>query len=218
VTTLREHIDRLDIRSWAALTKRTAQAAVEAAERSGRPAPPQLAAVAAMTESELIDNYRNSARQRIRRPPTLRQRIAEANVQLEHARQATAKAVRAKDDALLEAKTARAQAESATAAAEEAQEVSRTAREELARKELERMVQTRADQRRLEDLRAELAKAKADTTAAYANAAESGKVADAAKEREVAALDKFAKQGAQLAAEQRQVQTALGHRQIRRRR
>ena len=79
----------------------------------------------------------------------------------------------------------------------------------MARKELQRTVESREAQQELENLRNDLAKAQADVTAAYANAAEAAKVAEAAKEREVAALDKFAQQGAQLAGEQREVQTAL---------
>jgi colicin import membrane protein len=209
MTTLREHIDRLDLGSWAALTKRTAQAAVEAAEANGRQAPAQLAAVAAMSESELIDNYRNSARQQTRRPLTLRQRLTDANHQHRLARQAADKATQDAHDAKSDATAARAEAQAATAGAEEAREATRTAREELARKALQRTIQSRADQQLLEELRAQLAKAEADTTAAYANAAESVKVAEAAKEREVAALDKFAKQGSQLAGDQRRVQAAL---------
>lgn len=209
MTTLREHIDRLDLPAWAAITKRTAQAAVDAAEHAGRPAPIQLATIAAMSESELIDNYRNSAAQHTRRPLTLRQRLTEAGYQLQQARQGKAKATQDKEDALAEAKAARATAEAATADADDAREAARTARDELARKELDRAIQRRADQQRLEDSAAELAKAKAEATGAYASAAESHKVAEAAKERERAALDKFAKQGAQLAGDQRRVQTAL---------
>jgi SWI/SNF-related matrix-associated actin-dependent regulator 1 of chromatin subfamily A len=209
VTTLRDHIDRLDLRAWASLTKRTAQSVVEAAERTGQSPPAQLAAVAKMSESELIDNYRTNSRQHTRRAPTVRQRLTEANHQRELARQATASAVQDRTDAKAEAKAACAEAEAAAAAADEAREIARTAREEVARKELQRTVESRATQQELEKLRADLAKAQADVTAAYANAAEAAKVADAAKEREVAALDKFAKQGAQLAGDQREVQTAL---------
>jgi colicin import membrane protein len=209
VTTLREHIDRLDLQTWAALTRRTAQAAVQAAQQAGRPAPAHLAKVAAMSEAELIDNYRTNAGQGTRRLPTLRQRLNEANYQRQVARQAKARAVQDKEDAISDARAARVEAASAAAAAEEARETARTARDELARKELERTVQSRTHQQQLEDLRTQLAKAEADTTAAHANAAESAKVAEAAREREAAALDKFAKQAAQLAGEQRQVQTAL---------
>jgi hypothetical protein len=209
VTTLREHIERLDLRSWASLTKRTAQSAVEAAQQTGQPPPPQLAAVARMSESELIDNLRKNGWSNQRRAPTVRQRLTEANHQRELARQATRAAVQGRADALADAKAARAESESAAAAAEEAREGARIAREELARKELQRTVESRQAQQEVENLRNELAKAQADVTAAYANAAESAKVAEAAKEREVAALDKFAKQAAQLAGEQREVQAAL---------
>jgi colicin import membrane protein len=209
MTTLREHIDRLDLREWASLTKRTAQSAIEAAEQTGQPPPAQLAAVAKMSESELIDNLRKYGWQQTRRPPTVRQRLTEATHQRELARQAAASAVQDRADAVADAKAARAEAEAATAAAEEAREGARTAREELARKELQRTVESREAQQELENLRNDLAKAQADVTAAYANAAESAKVAEAAKEREVAALDKFAKQGPQLAGAQRQVQAAL---------
>ena len=209
MTTLREHIERQDLRDWASLTKRTAQSAVEAAQQTGQPPPAQLVAVSQMSESELIDNYRNNGRKQTRLPPTLRQRLTEANHLLTLAHQQRASAIQDKADAVAAAKAARAEADSAVAAAEEAREGARTAREELARKELERTVESREAHQALEDLRNELAQAKAAETAAQANAAEAAQVAEAAKEREVAALDKFARQGAQLAGEQRQIQTAL---------
>jgi colicin import membrane protein len=208
VTTLREHIERLDLGSWASLTKRTAQSAVEAAEQTGQPPTAQLAAVANMSESELIDNLRQNGWQNTRRPPTVRQRLTESVHLGKLLEQQRASATQDRADAVAAAKAAREEAESAAAAAEEAREGTRTAREELARKELQRTVQSREAQQEMENLRNDLAKAQADVTAAYANAAEATKVAEAAKEREVAALDKFAKQGAQLAGEQREVQAA----------
>ena len=209
MTSLSEHIERQDLRDWASLTKRTAQSAVEAAQQTGQPPPAQLLAVSQMSESDLIDNYRKNGRQQTRVPPTLRQRLTEADHLLKLAHQQRASAIQDKADAKADAKAAREEAAAAVTAADEAREGTRTAREELARKELQRTVESRNAQQELEDLRNELAKAHADVTAADANAAEAAQAAEAAKEREAAALDKFARQGAQLAGEQRQIQTAL---------
>ena len=60
MSTLRQHIDDLDIRTWATLTKRTAERAVAAAAQAGQEPPPPLAAVAAMSEAELIENRRKN--------------------------------------------------------------------------------------------------------------------------------------------------------------
>ncbi|WP_204815329.1 hypothetical protein [Mycobacterium riyadhense] len=53
MTTLRHHIDNLDMDDWAALTRRAATAAVEAAQRRGQVPPPELviAAVTAMLDA-----------------------------------------------------------------------------------------------------------------------------------------------------------------------
>jgi len=177
--------------------------------QGGQPPAAQLAAIANMSESELIDNLRKNGWHNNRRTPTLRQRLTETNHLLKLAHQQRASAIQDKTDAEAAGAAARADAESAVAAADEAREGTRTARGELARKELERTVESRKAQQELEDLRNELAQAQADATAAQANAAEAAQVAEAAKAREVAALDKFARQGAQLAGAQRELQTAL---------
>ena len=60
MTTLGQHIDALDVTTWAALTKRTAQSAVTAAEQAGQQPPAHLAAILTMSESELIENRRKN--------------------------------------------------------------------------------------------------------------------------------------------------------------
>ena len=106
-------------------------------------------------------------------PPTLRQRLTEADHLLELAHQQTASAIQDKADAKADAKAAREEAEAAAGRRRRGARRTRAAREELARKELQRTVESRKAQQELENLRNELAKAQADVTAAYANAAES---------------------------------------------
>jgi colicin import membrane protein len=206
---LLEHIDGLDLRDWASLTLRTAQSAVEAAKQCGQEPPADLLAISKLSESELIGNRQHSTHHPERRPQTLRHRLTEAHHVLELDRQRAHQAEQDKQDAVADAAAARTEAATALAAAEQARELTRAAREDLAAKELQRTVDQRQAQQELEELRNQMAKARADATAADARAADSAKAAEAAKEREVAALDKFAKQASQLAGEQRQVELKL---------
>ncbi len=55
MTTTMRHITDLGVDEWAALTRRAAVEAVEAAQRRGRTPPAELAAVAAMSERQLVE-------------------------------------------------------------------------------------------------------------------------------------------------------------------
>src|ERR1700733_956273 len=195
--------------TWAALTKRAAERAVAAAEQAGKQAPRRLIAMAKMSETELIDTFRKGMWHPKRRPPTLREKLVEAELLRAMAVQQAQAAEQDKKDALADAAAARTEAQQAAAAADDARDRARTTTEELLRKELRRAAEERATAVEFESLRNELVQARAFGTAAHAEARESAAAAEAAKEREIAALDKYARQGAQLAGAQRKVETAL---------
>jgi colicin import membrane protein len=209
VTTLRQHIDDLDIHTWATLTKRTAERAVAAAVQVGQEPPAPLAAVAAMSEAELIENSRKNVFKPKRPRPTSRMKLIEAEHQRAMAQQRAATAEQDKEDAVADAAAARAEARESSAAAEAARERARAALEELARKEVQRTTEQRETRAELDSLRDQLTQARAEATGARADAQESAAAAAAAKDREGAALDEFARQGAQRVGERREAQAAL---------
>lgn len=209
MTTLGQHIENLDMPTWAALTKRTAERAIAAAEQAGQQPPELLVAVAKMSETELIDARHKNMWHSKRRPPTVRMRLIEAEHLRALAEQRVQGAEQDKKDAIADAAAASAEAQQSAAAAEEARDRTRAVTEELWRREQERTAEQHDALEKLESLRNELARARAFETAARADAQESAAAAEAAKKHEVAALDKFARQGAQLAGAQRKVETAL---------
>jgi colicin import membrane protein len=209
VTTLGQHIDELDVQTWAALTKRTAEQAIAAAEQAGQQPPARLVALAKMSETELIDTRRENVWHFKRRPPTVRMRLIEAEHRRALAEQRAEGAEQDKKDAVADAAAARAEAQQSAAAAEEARDRTRAVTEELWRREQQRTAEQHEALEKFESLRNELAQARAFETAARADAQESAAAAETAKQHEIAAVDNFARQGAQLAGAQRKVETAL---------
>jgi colicin import membrane protein len=209
MTALRRHINELDMPAWASMTKRTAQRAVAAAEQAGRKAPPRLLAIAAMSETELIEARRQSMWAPTRKAPTLKQLLLESQVSRSLAVQQAESAEHDARDSRAEVRAARAEAEHAASNADDARNRARLATEELLRKELQYAAERRETASAIELLRDQLAQAQALATGARKDAQESAAAAKAAREREAAALDKYARQGAQLAGAQRKVETAL---------
>jgi colicin import membrane protein len=209
VTALGQRIEGLDMLRWAALTKRTAERAVAAAEKVGRRPSARLTALAKMSEAELIETCRKNTWRPQRRPPTLHEKLVEAELMRAMAEQRAQVAEQDRKDALADAVAARAEAQQSAAAADDARERARTTTEELLRKELQRAAEQRENMAQFDSLRNQVAQARAFGTAARAEARESAAAAEAAREREAVALDKYARQGAQLAGAQRKVETAL---------
>ncbi len=209
MTTLRDHIDSLDTQTWAALTKRTAERAVAAAQQLGREPPAELTAVAAMSEAQLVEHRQKSTWKAERRRLTGRMKVIEAEHQRAQAQRRANEAEQDKDDALADAAAARVEAQAAAAAAEVASERARAALDELVSKELQRMGERRESQANLDRLAVELDQVRADATAARAEAVESAAVATAAREREGAALDEIARKGVQHTTELRKAKAAL---------
>ncbi len=209
MTTLGEHIENLDMYTWAALTKRAAERAVAAAEQAGQQPPARLVALAKMSETELIDARRNNLWHPKPKPPTIRMKLIEAEHRRAMAEQRVQGAEQDKKDARADVAAARAEAQTSAAAASDARDRARTATEELFRKELQRTAERSEAQAEVENLRNGITEARAVETAARAEAEEAAAAAAAAREREIAALEQFANQGAQLAGAQRKVEAAL---------
>ena len=209
MTSLRDHIESLDTQNWAALTKRAAERAVAAAQQLGKEPPAHLKAVAAMSETQLVENRQKSVWKPTLRRPTARMKLIEAQHQQALARQRANDAEQDKDDAQADAAAARLEGQAAAAAAEAARERARAALDELASKELQRTRERRESQAQLDSLAVELGQVRADATAARAEAAESVAVATAAREREGAALNEIARKAAQNTTELRKAKTAL---------
>jgi colicin import membrane protein len=168
VTTLQEHIEALDPEAWAALTKRTAECAVGAAQQVGRQPPAELVAVAAMTEAQLIEHRRKNSGKAKRKRPTARMKLIEADHRCSLAELRAREAEQDKEDALADAAAARARAQESAAAAEAARERAAAAYAESGWKELQLDAERRDGQAALERLREELERVRAKADAEVA--------------------------------------------------
>jgi hypothetical protein len=186
VTTLQQHIDDLDPQAWSALTKQVAVHAVAAAEEVHIQPPPELVALAAMTESDLIEHHRNNAATAKRRRPTARARLIEAEHQRALAVQHAHQAQQDKQDALADAAAARGEAKQSANAADAARETARAAQASSARKDNEHAEHRRAAQESLDRLRAELAQVRADAAAEVEAARQEARAAQERAEQRMA--------------------------------
>src|SRR6476646_5777427 len=71
MTTTLQHIADLNGDEWAALTRRAAVEAVAAAKKRGKTPPPELVAVATMTERQLLDRRARNGQARQRLSPLM---------------------------------------------------------------------------------------------------------------------------------------------------
>ncbi|MGE2817997.1 hypothetical protein ACQI5H_23070 [Mycobacterium heidelbergense] len=184
MTHLRQHIEELDIERWAALTRRAATEAVDAAQRRGENAPADVAAVAAMSEHELIEH-------RTRAGPAPRQlspvmQLVDADHRRALAEHQARQAEQAQRDAQTTAQMARTQAEESAQAAAEAREQARAANTEAARQAAEHTAELRSAQKALEEARAELERVRAEAATEVAAAHEQARAADERAEERAA--------------------------------
>ena len=177
MTTLQQHIEDLDVKAWAAVTKRAVADAVAAAQRLGTKPPAELATVAAMGERELVE-HRNRFRPGPKRVSAL-MRLVEADHLRVVAEGQAREAHQDKQDAQAAASVARAEAEQSARAVIHARERARAAEAQAARSDVERTAERAAAQRALEEVRAELEQARADGAAEVAAAGERVSAADA---------------------------------------
>jgi colicin import membrane protein len=109
MTTTHQHIEDLDVDTWAALTRRAAADAVAAAQRRGMKPPAELAAVAAMTVGELVQRRKRNGPARKRLSPAIQ--LVEADHLRRAAEDRAREAHQDKLDAEAAATLARAEAE-----------------------------------------------------------------------------------------------------------
>ncbi|MCA2249782.1 hypothetical protein JF729_18555, partial [Mycobacterium intracellulare] len=160
MTSTRQHIEDLGDEDWAALAKRVAEDVVADAAQSGTTPPAALAAVAAMTEGELVEHRRRHGPARKRLSPVMQlvaadQRAVIAEAKAQEARQE-------KLDADAAAEMARAQSAQSAELASAARQRVRDVEAQAARKDAERVEERAAEQQALQQLRGELERARAE--------------------------------------------------------
>lgn len=184
MTALRQQIDELDPARWAAVAKRAATAAVAAAERLGKATPPQVAAVAAMSEADLIKhrNRAGSGPQRL----SPRMQLVQADHLRAVAEYQARQAEQAMRDAQGAAQMARVEADTFAHAADHAREKARAAEAEAARTSAEHAAELRKTQQTVEQLRTELERVRAEAASDLAAAAEHARAANERAEERAA--------------------------------
>lgn len=181
MTSLMRQIEELNVDEWAALTKQAAQTAVAVTTRCGIAPAAEVAAVAAMSEQELIDHRRRfgSAPQRL----SIVQQLVQADHRRVLAERQGEQADQDRRDAEAAADTARAEAEQSAQAATAARERVRAVEADSARKDAQRAEERAAAQQRLDLLLGELHQVRADAAADAAAAREALTAAEARAEQ-----------------------------------
>lgn len=185
MTSLHSHIDDLGVDEWAALTRRAAVAAVEAAKRNGKKPAAELVAVAGMTERQLADRRKRNGPVKQRLSPVMK--LVEADHQRRIAEEQAQTAHQDKLDAEAAAAAARVEADEASRTATAARAQLRTAQQHVAEKDMERTAEraaaAEAHERSLQQVRAELEKVRADAKAEVAAAREHAAAAESRAEQ-----------------------------------
>ena len=174
MTTTLRHIEDLSVDEWAALTRRAAVDAVAAAKRRGKTPPPELVAVAAMTERQLVERRARNGAARQRLSPVMQ--LVEADHMRRLAEGRAREAHQDKLDAEAAAGAARVEADESARIAAEARAAVRTAQQQITEKDLERKAEraatAEAHEQALQRLRADLEQLRADAEAQIAAARE----------------------------------------------
>lgn len=192
MTHLRQHIEELDVDRWAPITKRAATAAVDAAQRHGKASPAEVAAAAAMSESELIEHRNREGPAPQHLSPVMR--LVEADHRRAVAEHQTRQAQQLQRDAEAAAQIARSEAAESARAAAEAREQARRADTAAASKAAQHAAELRSAQQTLDELRAELEQVRADAGAEVAAAQEQARAAQERAEQRSA--ERAAERGA----------------------
>ena len=181
MTTLQQHIEALDVDEWAGLTKRSATAALAAAEQLGIAPPTELAAAATMSERELVE-HRNRFGPEPQHVPLALQLVEADRLRAAAERQAR-QAEQDARDADAAAQMARDEAAQSARATEAARERVRAVQAASAHKDAQRSEERAATQQTLEELRGELERAHADHATELAAAHEQVRAAQARAEQ-----------------------------------
>ena len=142
MTTTLQHIEDLNGDQWAALTRRAAVEAVAAAKKRGKAPPPELVAVAAMTERQLLDRRARNGQARQRLSPLMQ--LVEADHRRRMAEGRAREAHQAKLDAEALAAAARVEADESSRIADEARAAARNAQQQVTERDLERTAERAA--------------------------------------------------------------------------
>ena len=129
MTTTLQHIEALGADEWATLTRRAAVEAVAAAKRRGKTPPPELVAVAAMTERQLVERRARNGPARQRLSPVMQ--LVEADHMRRVAEGRALEAHQDKLDAEAAAGAARVEADESSRIAAEARAAVRTAQQQV---------------------------------------------------------------------------------------
>lgn len=188
MTTTRQHIEDLGVDEWASLTRRAAVEAVAAAKQRGKTPPPELVAIAAMTERQLVERRARNGQARQRLSPVMQ--LVDADHQRRMAEGRAREAHQAKLDAEALAAAARVEADESSRIAAQARAQVRTAQQQVTEKDLERKAEraatAAAHEQAVQRLRAELDQLRADAEAEIAAAREQASGAEARAQKRAA--------------------------------
>ncbi|EHB48615.1 hypothetical protein MycrhDRAFT_5456 [Mycolicibacterium rhodesiae JS60] len=181
MTTTRQHIEDLDPKKWASLTRRTAIESVETSTRLGLRPRPETVALAAMTEDELLELRARNGPAKKRPSPVMQ--LVEADQRSREAQSREREAHQAQLDAESAASMARAEADESAQAATAARERVRAVETESTERDRRRAQERAADQQAVQLARAETEQVRADAAAEVAAAHERVRAAEARAEQ-----------------------------------
>jgi|GEM_PF-6307637 len=177
MTTTRQHIEDLDVDTWATLTRRAAVDALAAAERLGMQPRAESVALAGMSERELVEHRERNG------PSVQRRSLAMQLVEADHLRRVAEDQAReahqGRLDADAAASIARGEAGDSARVATAASERVRAVEAEAARRDAERTAERAVDQKALQQAQTEIERVRAGAAAEVAAAEEKVRAADA---------------------------------------
>ena len=177
MTTTRQHIEDLDVDTWATLTRRAAVDALAAAERLGMQPRAESVALAEMSERELVEHRERNG------PSVQRRSLAMQLVEADHLRRVAEDQAReahqGRLDADAAASIARGEAGDSAGLATAASERVRAVQAEAARRDAERTAERAVDQNAVQQAQTEIERVRAGAEAEVAAAEEKVRAADA---------------------------------------
>ena len=181
MTTTRQHIEDLDVDTWATLTRRAAVDALAAAERLGMQPRAESVALAGMSERELVEHRQRNG------PPVPRRSLAMQLVEADHLRRVAEEQAREAHQGRLDAEAAasiaRGEAGDSARVAAAASERLRAVEAEAARRDAERTAERAVDQKALQQAQTEIERVRAGAAAEVAAAEEKVRAAEVRAEQ-----------------------------------
>jgi hypothetical protein len=184
MTSTRQHIEDLEPKKWALLTRSAAVESVETYKRLGLQPRPETIALAAMTERDLLEHRQRNGPAKTRLSPVMQ--LVEADQRSRDAQNRERDAHQGRLDAETTAAMARAEADDSARAATAARERIRTMEAESADKDRRRAQERTADRYAIQLARTETEQARADAATEVAAAHERARAAEARAEQRAA--------------------------------